>query len=496
MPFLFVLVGLLMAFSPAPVAAADSPRFVMDGRFEDWDGVGPSQKVAGVGAMKAAALPGALYLYFDLDRVRNLDRLDAPLRIAIDADGSTQTGWPELGLEGVDAVLEIPASAGIGAAVRHSPAGPGADVALAGDAGLLLAPTYASKQFELRLSAPAVKSGGHVALAAAFGDAPPASAAKLTVDVGDAGSPEEVVNPFARPAGTDFRVVLWNVYKLRLRQRPDGFVRVLRALDPDIILLSEVAVNASEHELDELFKRLAEHDKWDLVLGTSGQMQRSIVAGRKDTDAVDGFGLIEYPAAGREAALEGDLGAQEETRVRRLIDGGVSATAADTKADDEHLLAIVADLTCCGRAGGREDRIRQAEADAINARARLLLRGEHFRGVVIGGDLNLVASRKPLDDLRRALDLGGDDLAVAQPLSVDGGANYTWRQPGALFPPGRLDYVVYSRSTLEVVRALVVETEKLDERTRRRFAVEASDTDADISSDHLPVVVDFTFKRD
>ena len=88
MPFFFVLVGLLLALSSATVAAADGPRFVMDGRFEDWKGVGPAQKVDGVGELQAAALPGVLYLSFELDRVRNLDRLDAPLRIAIDADGS------------------------------------------------------------------------------------------------------------------------------------------------------------------------------------------------------------------------------------------------------------------------------------------------------------------------------------------------------------------------------------------------------------------------
>ena len=56
-----------------------------------------------------------------------------------------------------------------------------------------------------------------------------------------------------------------------------------------------------------------------------------------------------------------------------------------------------------------------------------------------------------------------------------------------MFSPGRLDWILYSDATLEVVNAFVLNTDKLSARALADAGLESEDTQA---SDHLPVVVD------
>jgi endonuclease/exonuclease/phosphatase family metal-dependent hydrolase len=109
---------------------------------------------------------------------------------------------------------------------------------------------------------------------------------------------------------------------------------------------------------------------------------------------------------------------------------------------------------------------------------------------IIGGDLNLVGSRTPLDVLVRQLD-GGQDLAVAEPVVLGTPIKYTWYDNATDFTPGRLDYITYSTSSLEVSRAFVLDTTILAEESLYRIGLSPNDT---LGSDHLPVVVDFRVK--
>ena len=76
-------------------------------------------------------------------------------------------------------------------------------------------------------------------------------------------------------------------------------------------------------------------------------------------------------------------------------------------------------MKCCGSAGSNEDLIRYAEAGAINAafaEAVTDVRGTLGRDIdaaIIGGDLNLVGTRGPLDILRTGLASDGSDFEPA-----------------------------------------------------------------------------------
>ena len=56
-----------------------------------------------------------------------------------------------------------------------------------------------------------------------------------------------------------------------------------------------------------------------------------------------------------------------------------------------------------------------------------------------------------------------------------------------VFTQGRLDWILYSDSTLKVVNAFTLDTARLSDAALERMGFERDDSRA---SDHLPVVVD------
>ena len=84
----------------------------------------------------------------------------------------------------------------------------------------------------------------------------------------------------------------------------------------------------------------------------------------------------------------------------------------------------------------------------------------------------------------------GTPLSDAQPLTTGIPSNVTWIDPSSDFPPGRLDYLIYSDSVLEPRNGFVLYTPALTPEELNRYGLSATDTDA---SDHLPVVQDFVF---
>jgi endonuclease/exonuclease/phosphatase family metal-dependent hydrolase len=144
-------------------------------------------------------------------------------------------------------------------------------------------------------------------------------------------------------------------------------------------------------------------------------------------------------------------------------------------------------LKCCGTAGSAEDKTRMAQAAKINETWRSALARDGSKVRVLGGDLNLVGSRAPLETLLAGLDSDGSALAVANPQILGDAAELTWRDGKTEFPPGRLDYIAYSGATAEVAQAFVVDTGRFSAKALASMGLDSDDTGA---SDHLPVVVD------
>src|SRR6185295_19421299 len=100
------------------------------------------------------------------------------------------------------------------------------------------------------------------------------------------------------------------------------------------------------------------------------------------------------------------------------------------------------------------------EATAIATAARRAMIGPRPDAVLIGGDFNLVGTRDPVDVLLNSgLDVDGSPLADVRVLKLDGRSNATWRNlGGGRFSPGRLDWLLYSDSSLTQVGGFVFDT--------------------------------------
>lgn len=178
---------------------------------------------------------------------------------------------------------------------------------------------------------------------------------------------------------------------------------------------------------------------------------------------------------------------------------GVPATGARVEIAAGGILAVALDFVCCGNsAGALEDRVRRVQAAAVNAAADSALRtarssGEPVDAVLLAGDFNLVGSRLPLDLAADGLDLDGSALEPVPAPQLDGRSTATWAGRGGPFPPGRLDYVLYSGASLRPLGAFAFETDDLSPEGLARHGLRADDSA--VASDHLPVVVDFAWIR-
>jgi endonuclease/exonuclease/phosphatase family metal-dependent hydrolase len=414
------------------------------------------------------ASPETLAFWLDLDgRAETGARMPAPADAATlgidamiefsprDAEGKPRTGGVVYSVESSGVRAPLPAAA----------------------VELIAAPTFGADTYEVRLSR-------HLAL-----DAAPALAGLLSsagrgramyILSDSAGKPVGWSKPErfsmpaaaparpladagvpAKPAGA-IRVLSYNVLNKALIANPSSFARILQVAQPDIVLLQE----------------------WDTDEATARAWFTAVITGEHPWYAVaaeDCVIVSSHPIqkVGPEQVIT-DESMGGEPRPVRVVGGLVRTPLGNVTAVSLH-------LKCCGTAGSPEDQRRLAEARAINAAFAQSFQSSGARMTVMGGDFNLVGSRTPIDAARMRLDLDGSELAPADAFVLGDAAMYTWRDPAQPFPPGRLDYLLYSDSAAEVVNAFILDTARLSERALARLGLDSTDTAA---SDHLPLVVD------
>jgi endonuclease/exonuclease/phosphatase family metal-dependent hydrolase len=269
------------------------------------------------------------------------------------------------------------------------------------------------------------------------------------------------------------RVVSYNVLRNKPNQDPATFARIFAALDPDVILVQEWEVQ-SARELAEWFNlNLMRDGGWDAVT-TKG----TVATGA-------GVGIIsKFPVTTENVSLVLGPTPQdpnfENDRVRYAL-GKIETPMGTILASSVHLKAA-------GSASSWEDRKRVAEAQAINADMKAAAARINPTMMFVGGDINLVGSRRPLDSLVAGLDLDGSDFAWAAPRTLGDRTYVTWSEYGNTFSPGRLDWIGYSDSKARVARSFVLDTSRLGGESLAKVGLAADDTAK--ASDHLPVVVD------
>lgn len=256
------------------------------------------------------------------------------------------------------------------------------------------------------------------------------------------------------------RVMSWNVLRDSPVENAAPFARVIDAIDPDVILFQEWDYSAPQ--LNGWFTALIETTRWHTLAN--------------DTWGVSIVSRYPMEQLGEQIDLD--------DREVRFIAGMVTTPMGPIAVGSTH-------LKCCGGAGGDEDLRRVSEAEAINERMAAWLEANPASALVIGGDMNLVGSRVPLEALIERLDLDDTDLSVAEGYVLGDAAQYTWSDAGNAFTPGRLDYLLVSDAGAEIVRSFVLDTNRLSDQALSRMGLRRDDTGA---SDHMPLVVDLRMR--
>lgn len=458
---------------------AGSQSIVLDGDVGEWP--------EGIAAVSDEHW---LYLRFRIDGpLRTLQGMDTPMSILIDADGDPATGRSitEPAIEGgLGADVEIifsprePDAQRVGQGVMfrvQTPDGT-ARVVPHERLGFSFTPTHAAEWYEARLSRRALqdlglKATGRIAGVVVLHDG--------RGEVSAWADPFEVQPPALRPwTGADarvpakpagaVRVMSWNVEHTSPAKNPAPFARVIRVLDPDVMLFQEWVDGDADAIRAWLIAHVDDSVPWHVLKGRAWGVA---IASRHPLSTLT---PMDPPSPTGGSNPMRFLGALAQTPTGPLAVGSTH-------------------LKCCGTLGSREDQTRMAEARSIASMMSEALGqtpGSQAWGVVIGGDLNLVGSRPPIDALARGVDLDGSDLAIAHPMILGDAAMYTWFDPGSAFTPGRLDFLLYSDGVADAANAFVLDTSKLGDAALARLGLDATDTAA---SDHLPVVLDLQPKR-
>lgn len=500
--------------------AGDTAEIWTDGDIGEWRNTLPAavdawhdvqaESPVDLRSVRARVGPRFLHLQVDVGRTVTLQGLRGSLEILIDADGDPATGTTEEGYEGAEAVVVFSQPGGFapgvgsGVGIRRAQEGRLGPLEPAGRAGVLAAPTHSSDRFEIRLER-GMDLGSGPSLAADSGFA------VLALKFVSEGASLDQLGPFAVPLepheggeaeglGTaalqrgedELRVVVWNVSSGQFTREPAPFRRVLRALSPDVVLLDEVPPDATDDWLGPFFAEVA-GGPWDWWLAEGGGVQRTLVASPSlPVEGEPQLGRIDYPPPVLDRWVEETDSADfAVVRAPAERDGGLSATGAWIQVQGTPVLFVPVDLQSAGFDGSPRDRLRELQAGVLRDAVSRVVDQRPEAGLVIGGDLNLVGSPRPLSTLIRGLGPGGRDLTVVRPLNVSDRSLVTWRSLGNAdgFSPGRLDFVAFRAGILDVARAFVFDVDDYGADALESLGLQGGETNE--TSDHLPVVVDF-----
>ena len=486
---LFTLIALL-------VGESSPPLIVIDGRFDDWDPVQPTliDPVDALGEtielreVRLASDGRFVHLLVDFGRTVNIQKLDVAVHLVLDVDGERSTGRLTFGLSGADLDIILSPDAPLGrdrrpggvALVSTMPNAPSLNPY---DIGFTFGPTYASRRFEFRIERgaklagiPTVLAGGRMQGRIVCTD-PEGSIIDQTAVFGSDLAPLRIAEqtataqlPSKSPGAGAIRLMSWNAANGSLFDNPEPFVRVLAAIDPDVIFLQELTDRSSAAQLESFLNRRLLPDgsnQWHVVFGAGGGNLRCAVASKLPLESAEPFELLPYP----------------DWPQRSLRVAGAFVQFANKR-----LLCISVHLRCCGGIGSQQDFIRILEVETIREELRKLAESGTFDGVIVAGDFNLVGSRRPLNLLTTRLDITGLSLIEAEPYQLDGLSNATWSDRKQSFVPGRLDYLLFSSSTLALRNTFVLDARDLNPDALHRLRLRSDDTAS--VSDHFPVVAE------
>jgi hypothetical protein len=357
---------------------------VLDGTFNDWENI-PAQldetsessiTEFDILSVRTHHSDDQVHVMLTLDRPVNLQGLDGTLNLLLDLDNSVTTGSIQHEMKGVDLVVqfsppnqESPSSRGMGVGLRRiiestsqiekAPTVPHAAI------GLTMAPTYASENVELAMnrsvSIPGIgalfQSNSfrmkfvHRATAGILTEETaihthslePTFAASVNID-------NHRQLPTKSP--NDLRVMSWNVEYGTILKKPTLYARILKAINPDVILLQELTQTEEPDTLQAFLNNQIPREglEWQVLLGADTGSIGNGIATLLPIESIPALNRIPYPNRPEWAV--------------RAIGGKVTLENGKT------LLLSSVHLKCCGRIGSSEDQTRILETEAINERIK------------------------------------------------------------------------------------------------------------------------------
>jgi endonuclease/exonuclease/phosphatase family metal-dependent hydrolase len=488
--FLPIAVALATAALFVPFGArAETARIVIDGDFSDWDNIDPvhldpagDQDYGSIdfGRLWIANDKDFVFLSFEVGSEINLQD-DNEITLYIDTDRKAKTGLYIRGLgRGVGADVEWT----FGEKKGYTGHGTKRYRIYHEDIGLVQAPSYSSTRFEIAVRLPVLGRGAYplsysldwdiVLVDKSGGDRMPDN--ETIRYVSRRTSPMfEIPVSLRKADGAHLRLLTYNVRDEGLFYLPAQFAhgRILKALRPDIIGYQEVWSHTAE-ETEDLVRSFLPEDPdgteipWEAVL--------------VDPDVVI---VSRYPVV---------------SSFEIQNNGGFLLDLSEDYEQD--LFLVVAHLPY-----GQNNEDRQWEADEIMAFIRDakdpggMFDLEEGTPIVIMGDLNLVGYYQQLKTFLSGdivntdahgpsfmPDWDGTDLTDLVPLHTHLPLAFTWYSERSPYPPGRLDYFIYSDSVLEVAKSFVLWTPAMPGRVLLDYGLGRGDSMT--ASDHLPIVCD------
>jgi endonuclease/exonuclease/phosphatase family metal-dependent hydrolase len=461
-------------FLEAPVAHSLLDGLAVDGLVHDWTTTG-----------FAAADERYLYLRFPALEEISLRRHDFPIRILLDLDGDTAgTGEDRYSEAGVDFEIVFSALpeerthrwdpevyAYLPGRVNLSPE----------EIGLAMAPTHASRWFEVRLSRDlmhVMNSQLHttgILELSVFEDRGNSAVllARESIRTGPVTETTALAQADLPGKPADgLRILALNTLWGSQLEDPEPFGRLLRAMDADVYLLQEWSrERISDLEVQAWFRENVDATAaWTAsVAGTAGSWSGTMV-------------ITPHPMTGETPrSTPVDTGGWDFPA--RFAAGLIETPIGTVLAGSVHLKASGAVQT-------PEDERRLAEADAVNRILVGMKSAAQPDHVILGGDFNLTGTTRVMDISTRMLDNDGSLLTIAQAAVLgDEDLFYTFGISGLR---SRLDYITYSDNSLEVVDAFVLDTAILDPSSLEAMGLQGDDSAA---TDHLPVVLDLAPRR-
>lgn len=456
-------------------------RILLDENVSDWNSIETAWTAASssdgisLNTFKVTNDDQFLFIYFKSDLTYSLQNRDG-VKLYIDSDNNSTTGF---GKEGIGAEIVFNFGQRRGLVYLNSAQ---YDIAFT-DLFMVTTPTINSEWYEVAISRNAavnntdIFEAGEIKLVLSDESVQNGSATSAVSYSFEEGSLEEMPEYSLHKRSADhLRVIAHNVEfdSFFDTSKKPAYKRLYSVIEPDIIGFSEIY----NHSSTDVANRLEE-----MLPSASGESWRA-------ANIADNFMATRYSIKNSWAA--GGFG------------NGIFLL--DLRPDyNTDALVVVAHPPCCDN-----DENRQAEVDAIMSFIRDAkepggeLALNDSTPIIIMGDMNFVGSEQQVTTLLTGdisdegtygsdftPDWSGAPLMDAKPLVTNLPMTFTQgnhTSPGS-YSKGRLDYIVYSESVLDLQNSYVLYTNSLSVEQLNTNGLVFNDTE--LASDHFPVVVDF-----